>query len=119
MPRKDKLRNREYQSKWYKKNKKVQFARIKERERLLAKRLREYKATLKCELCCENHPACIDFHHRDVKKKEVSISYAVGRGWGWTRIMKEIEKCQVLCANCHRKLHWDNRGENTHSKLKK
>ena len=112
MTEKEKERNRKYQSKWYKKNKKVHFARIKEREKLIAQKLRDYKATLKCDSCPENHPSCLDFHHNDANKKDVEICYAVLNGWCWERIMKEISKCKVLCSNCHRKWHWEHRGEN-------
>lgn len=35
----------------------------------------------------------------------MSVSKAVAHGWTWERVLSEIEKCEVLCANCHRKLH--------------
>jgi hypothetical protein len=59
-----------------------------------------------CSSCGEDHPACIDFHHRDENKKELDVSKAVRYGWSKERILKEVVKCDVLCANCHRKLHW-------------
>ena len=67
----------------------------------------EYKSTLKCKECPENNPACLDFHHRDPSKKEVTLGDAVRMGWSKERTLKEIEKCDVLCANCHRKLHYN------------
>lgn len=59
----------------------------------------------KCQ-CGESHPGCLDFHHTDPLSKEISISKMAEQGWGRDRILKELEKCQVLCSNCHRKLHW-------------
>lgn len=63
----------------------------------------EYKKTLECEECGENHPACLDFHH--IEDKNENISTLVKRGHSMKKIREEIEKCEVLCANCHRKKH--------------
>lgn len=106
MPRVSKEKNREYQKKWYKENREKQYVRMERREAEIKKKLTEYKSNLKCD-CGENHPSCIDFHHIDPKQKEISICKAVTNGWGWERIMKEIEKCKVLCSNCHKKIHWE------------
>jgi hypothetical protein len=58
-----------------------------------------------CARCGEDHPACIVFHHRDPSEKEISIADAMRLGYGRTRILAEIAKCEVLCANCHTKHH--------------
>lgn len=65
----------------------------------------EYKSELKCQVCGENDIVCLDFHHNNPDEKEYNISHMVSRGYSKERIMKEINKCSVLCANCHRKLH--------------
>ena len=112
MPRKDRNtlegreHNREYQKRWYAKNKKTQCSRVKEREKRISKKIAEYKLSLKCEKCGEGHPSCLDFHHKNPLDKDCSIGNVVNRGWGWKRIEEEMEKCEVLCANCHRKEHW-------------
>jgi hypothetical protein len=67
--------------------------------------LANYKITCSCLQCGESHPACLEFHHRDPNKKKMTISGAVRRGWSLKRLKREIEKCDVLCANCHRKIH--------------
>lgn len=105
----DPAKNREYQAKWYKQNRETHYARIKERERKIAQWLQEHKATLSCEECGQNHPATLDFHHKNPKEKDVNIAQAVERGWGKQRILNEIAKCRVLCSNCHRILHWEER----------
>ena len=71
-------------------------------------RKRTFIASFKnrCVLCGETHPACLDFHHLDDTSKEFNISRAHKFGYGYRRIAKEIEKCVVLCSNCHRKLHY-------------
>ncbi len=91
---------------WYRRNAEHAKAKVNERRRALYKWFREYKSGLACQLCEENHPACLVFHHRDPSEKEITINAALRNGWGKERILKEIAKCDVLCANCHRKLHW-------------
>lgn len=57
----------------------------------------------KCKYCPENDPRCLDFHHRDPKTKKFKISGAVGLGVSFHLLTKELEKCDIVCANCHRK----------------
>ena len=68
----------------------------------------EYKATLFCQNCGANHPAIIQFHHRDKSKKKYDIGYMIGQTHAVESILKEIEKCDACCANCHMKLHYKN-----------
>jgi hypothetical protein len=63
-----------------------------------------YRATLCCASCPESDPVCLDFHHR-TDDKTTNVANMVSSGWAKERIIEEIEKCAVLCANCHRKLH--------------
>jgi tellurite resistance-related uncharacterized protein len=68
----------------------------------------EYKQNLKCSLCDENHIACLEFHHTEPDKKDFNISEALGRlNLDKNKILEEINKCIVLCSNCHKKLHWN------------
>ena len=57
-----------------------------------------------CIICGETNLACLDFHHLDPNEKEGSISKMISTP---IKLEKELKKCIVLCANCHRKLHWD------------
>ena len=65
----------------------------------------ELKATLSCMLCPETASACLDFHHRDPSDKRYGIADMVSNAHSIKSILKEIEKCDVLCKNCHAKLH--------------
>ena len=65
----------------------------------------ELKGTFVCTRCGEDHPGCIQFHHLDPAHKETSVADAVRRGWSRDRILGELAKCEVLCANCHAKHH--------------
>lgn len=57
-----------------------------------------------CTKCGCDDPACLDFHHRNHADKITEVSLAAAR-WSIKRIQEEIDKCDVLCSNCHRKLH--------------
>jgi hypothetical protein len=59
----------------------------------------------RCEIC--GHNKCmraLSFHHRDPLKKDFGIS-AQGMTRSWERVKTEVEKCMLLCANCHMELH--------------
>jgi hypothetical protein len=58
-----------------------------------------------CIVCGETDPACLDFHHRDPAQKAYGVRQAVHHGWSRTRVRAEAAKCDILCANCHRKHH--------------
>jgi len=76
-----------------------------ERTRAITAWYVELKQQLVCGRCGEDHPACIQFHHTDPTTKERSVADAISRGWGRARILAEIRKCEVICANCHVKEH--------------
>lgn len=68
------------------------------------KRLDDYKKTLKCEICGENHTRCLEFHHIDPSTKKGHIANLI-KDCSFELVMEEISMCRVLCANCHRKQH--------------
>ena len=90
----------------YTKRRDQEIARIQERAKNLREYMKEYKSSLQCIRCGENHPACLDFHHVDSTTKSVNPSEMAGRGWSKERMQQEFDKCIVLCANCHRKEHY-------------
>lgn len=70
--------------------------------------LGEYKSRLCCTQCGETHPACLDFHHKDTNKFK-DVADMAASTYKWENILNEIQKCIVLCANCHRKEHFINK----------
>ena len=64
-----------------------------------------------CIRCGESDVACLDFHHRNGKVDKLG-HIGVIRKFAPERIKAEIAKCDVLCANCHRKYHRDERQAN-------
>jgi len=64
----------------------------------------DYKGS-KCSICGYNRCVeALEFHHRDNIEKEFSISNARFKKFD-DRTKKELDKCDVLCANCHREVH--------------
>lgn len=91
---------------WYHKhkhdqNKKEYFRRTTRRNKA-REWLNKYKATLKCNHCQIDNPIVLDFHHRNSKTKEFDIGEFQRHTQSILRLQKEIDKCDVLCSNCHR-----------------
>lgn len=122
MPWKDKEYEKAYKREYRLKN----LEKLKERQKEFypkdranqIKRLKEYKTIwmniienqleLKCTQCGFAHPDALDFHHTNPDEKENAISVLKLRSPTEVNISKfkqELNKCVVLCANCHRILH--------------
>lgn len=94
-----------YRKEYYQKNKEKEKARSKAyRENTIAW-LQKYKDTLQCERCSEDFNQCLHFHHKNPEDKKMSISNMPHSGYSIESIKNEINKCIVLCANCHVKEH--------------
>lgn len=61
----------------------------------------EYLLLHPCVKCGESDPVVLEFDHLSDKFKEVSRM--LSGHYGWEKVLLEISKCQVLCANCHRR----------------
>lgn len=94
---------------WYKRNKKHAISKVKSRQADIYKWFCEYKSTLSCEQCPQNHVAALTFHHINPQDKDIDLCRAAHDGWSKERIMTEVKKCKVLCFNCHAILHWKER----------
>lgn len=69
-------------------------------------KVNEIKCDSGCVVCgYSEHSVCLDLHHRDGEDKENNVSRLVTQNASWKKIQSEIDKCIVLCAICHRKLH--------------
>lgn len=82
-------------------HKKNVLKRNRKVRKIIQKWLQEIKKT-GCILCNEKEICCIDFHHLYDKKYEVRELLSSYR---LTQAVAEINKCVLLCANCHRKVH--------------
>lgn len=88
------------------------YKEAKQKFRLRAKqhiqKIKDYiveKKSCGCAICGEKDIACLDFHH--INGKDFTISQSI-RNVAFDKIKEEVDKCIVLCSNCHRKLHYYN-----------
>ena len=85
---------------------------VKERKHAAREVAREYVwnylSTHPCVQCGESNPVVLEFHHEH--SKEYPVSLMINGGYPIAKIQVEIDKCQVLCANCHRKITMEERG---------
>lgn len=72
--------------------------RVRIRENLL-----EYLSTKQCVDCGENDPIVLEFDHVDRKKKLRNVARFISGHWSWKTVLVEIGKCEIRCANCHRR----------------
>lgn len=96
-----------YMKEHYEKNKQTYINYSKVSNQNYYNWFKNLKSTLKCEKCGENHIATLDFHHTDPSQKEFEIGVAKWNKMAKHKLLNEISKCIVLCSNCHRKLHYD------------
>ena len=97
---------RSYDNNYYKSNQPTLRSRKnwtdKNHRRMLLNYARDIALNRWCKLCGYNkHFAALQFHHRDQSEKVDSVSELIRRGVSLQRVKDEIEKCDVLCANCH------------------
>lgn len=111
MPRKDPEMRKEYHAKymkevWYPKNKEKHLLYVRKNKLRVKDFIEAYKRQGHCADCGfsgKEFPFILDFDHGDPGTKKFTIG-------SWSRtvlsikaIEREIEKCELVCANCHRK----------------
>ena len=65
-----------------------------------------------CMDCGNSDSRVLDFHHKDDSSKLFTLASRRVAGYAKGPIKEEIDKCEVLCANCHRIRHWEDHNEN-------
>jgi len=80
-------------------------SKARQSEVVRAARAKAYVDNIKmnegCSKCgYSDHPVALHFHHLEPVKKHGTISVLVKKG-SLDRIKQEMEKCEILCANCH------------------
>ena len=95
----------DYKHHWYLRNRDHQIARVRmNRDRTTWEnqdRAWEYLGQHPCVDCGEPDPVVLQFDH--LRDKKWNVSYMLRSGFAWTAIQAEIDKCEVRCANCHRR----------------
>jgi hypothetical protein len=118
MPINDPIKQREASRRHYAKHRDKVIASAKKYSKLAKERIRVYINThLKanpCVDCGEANIIVLEFDHiGEAGTKHFSISDATRHGYSITKLKNEIAKCEVRCANCHRKKTYE-RGGWTH-----
>ena len=78
--------------------------RVSKRRRKIKQMAIEYKGE-RCLIC--GYDKCVNalsFHHLNESEKEFGIS-SLGHTRSWERVKKELDKCVLLCSNCHAEVH--------------
>ncbi len=101
---------KKYTAEWYKKNKKSVIKRSKESNKLNSKRnqdfVRQIKESNPCKDCGVKYPHYImDFDHL-TNDKMYEVGNMTSHAFSIETIQKEIDKCDLLCSNCHRARTW-------------
>ncbi len=96
--------NRERSRAYYNRNPRLHIKNVRQNKaKYVAKRKEQLIAYLlehPCVDCGNTDIRVLEFDH--LRDKERNISKMLATGCGWDRISAEIEKCEVVCANCHR-----------------
>lgn len=95
-------KNREYYLKTPERNPQRRASTVA-KQQIAAEFVWKYLLEHSCVDCPETDPVVLDFDHVSGDKL-FNISYAVKRGFSIELIGDEIKKCEVRCANCHRRI---------------
>lgn len=102
-----KICQRAYFAEYYKNNKEKHKASAKKCNSESRYFIQKIKVDKGCKVCGYNkHAAALHFHHREPENKSFSLSRGSIITHNDEEILKEIEKCDVLCANCHAEHHY-------------
>lgn len=107
-----------YGKAWYARNKKMHkqatYLRKLRAKKENFKKLKEFFISKKCSDCGHQDMRVLEFDHLDPTTKTKHVSTLMGDGSSWAKILVEIEKCDIVCANCHR-IRTQDRGQWTRS----
>lgn len=91
---------------YYQNNAEVQKVIIKSQHKRRKQECRdninEYLKKHPCIDCGNDNLVVLEFDHKNRDEKYKSVSQMMASGYSWVKVKKEIDKCEVRCANCHR-----------------
>lgn len=89
---------------YHRRNKRRINALVRERNKRVwgnnTRQLYAYLTRHPCVDCGETDPVVLEFDHLRDKTRSIA---SLLRGWRWETVLAEIAKCDVVCANCHRR----------------
>ena len=99
--------SRKYIREHYKNNLRYYIEKAKKRNIDVAQRCHEYiglyLSSHPCVDCGEKDILVLEFDHKNKTEKEIDISKTIRQGFPVKKLIKEISKCEIRCANCHRR----------------
>ena len=97
---------KKYSKSYYPANKSKWAIRNRNQTRKLANLIQVIKKDKACFDCNKTYPYYVmEFDHiKGVKINSISRMRTCG---SWEKILKEIDKCELVCANCHRERTWN------------
>lgn len=100
MPYKDPVLRKQYKYQWYLDNKEsvhLRGRRDKHKKRMFVAKIKD----VPCMDCGQKYPFYVmDLDHRDPTNKIQNVGKLINQSW--EKILLEIDKCDVVCSNCHR-----------------
>jgi len=91
--------NKAYQREHFQKNKKAYVDKALQYKKDNQKRLMEYLKDKECKDCKNSDIRVFEFDHLHSKVANIS---EILKSWSWDKILTEIDKCEIVCCNCHR-----------------
>jgi hypothetical protein len=85
------------------KHKADEYAAQKRHRVRIRTKLFELLSEKACVDCGENDPIVLEFDHVEPKTKVRGVARMLSGHWAWEKVLAEINKCEVRCANCHRR----------------
>jgi hypothetical protein len=76
---------------------------LRQRKLRWSRHILEYLSQCACVDCGEHDPVVLEFDHLDPATKLREVSFFARAGYPWSTVARELAKCQVRCANCHRR----------------
>lgn len=86
----------------YKRREDLYAAQKRHRQRIRAL-VFDFLSTQSCTDCGEEDPVVLDFDHINPKDKFKDVAKLLSGHYSWQSVQKEIVKCEIRCANCHRR----------------
>jgi hypothetical protein len=110
MPTKDKEKRNATNRASYHRNKEKRQKKNRENKATAKEKWKAFKSTLSCVQCGQNHPAVLDFHHIERHPSNRKVNKLLTNK-AYKKAAEEVKKCIVLCSNCHRIHHHNERLE--------
>lgn len=105
MPYKNKEQQKAYLQQHYTNNKESYQARKRKQREERYIWYNEIMSTKSCIKCSESAIECLDWHHTNPSTKRQEVPRLLHDFRSLNEVLEEMNKCVILCANCHRKLH--------------